>query len=162
MKVNAPATGTPANTDTVTFFDGTTVLGTATLTGGVASYMTSAFAAGTHSITAQYGGDTMPGLRRQHLSGYLRDRAVDVHDDRGDGEQHDPSRGRERYPDRDDYPGDDRAFGSDHRHRAVLRQRGAVNPTAVVVNGTTATYATTALAPGSHSITATYSSSTSP
>jgi hypothetical protein len=41
----------------VTFFDGSTQLGTATLSAGSAPYTTSSLAAGTHSITAQYGGD---------------------------------------------------------------------------------------------------------
>ena len=51
--------GTP--TSTVTFEDGSTVLGTGTLnSSGVATYTTGAFdlAVGTHSITAIYGGDT--------------------------------------------------------------------------------------------------------
>ena len=45
-------------TGTVTFKDGSTVLGTATLNAsGVAYYGTSALTAGTHSITAVYSGD---------------------------------------------------------------------------------------------------------
>jgi RHS repeat-associated protein len=42
----------------VTFKDGTTTLGTATLSGGSATYATSTLAVGSHSITAAYGGDT--------------------------------------------------------------------------------------------------------
>ena len=50
-------TGTP--TGTVTFTDGATTLGTGTLNvSGQASYTTSSLAQGTHSITAQYGGDS--------------------------------------------------------------------------------------------------------
>lgn len=45
-------------TGTVTFLDGTTVFGTGTLSGGVATQLTNSLTAGTHSITAQYGGDT--------------------------------------------------------------------------------------------------------
>jgi YVTN family beta-propeller protein len=53
----APGTGTP--TGTVTFLDGTTTLGTGSLnSSGVATLATSALTAGTHSLTAQYGGDT--------------------------------------------------------------------------------------------------------
>jgi hypothetical protein len=52
----SPGAGTP--TGTVTFMDGTTVLGTATLTNGVAKFSTSSLAQGSHSITATYGGDT--------------------------------------------------------------------------------------------------------
>jgi hypothetical protein len=50
-----PGSGTP--TGTVSFFDGATLLGTATLVGGVAIFTTSALAVGTHSITAVYSGD---------------------------------------------------------------------------------------------------------
>jgi YVTN family beta-propeller protein len=53
----APATGTP--TGTVTFMDGTTALGTGTLdASGNASFSTTSLSAGSHSITAVYGGDT--------------------------------------------------------------------------------------------------------
>jgi hypothetical protein len=52
----APGTGTP--TGTVTFKDGTATLGTGTLTGGTATFSTSALIVGNHSITAVYGGDS--------------------------------------------------------------------------------------------------------
>jgi hypothetical protein len=45
-------------TGTVTFYDGTTLLGTGTLSAGVATYSTSQLTLGTHAITAVYGGDT--------------------------------------------------------------------------------------------------------
>jgi hypothetical protein len=55
----AGGTGSSATpTGTVTFLDGATKLGTGTLTSGSATYATSALVAGSHSITAQYGGDT--------------------------------------------------------------------------------------------------------
>ena len=47
-----------AATGTVTFEDGSTAIGTGTLSGGVATYTTSVLAIGTPSITAVYGGDT--------------------------------------------------------------------------------------------------------
>jgi hypothetical protein len=50
------ALGTP--TGAVNFLDGTTVLGQAALTGHVATLSTSSLAAGSHSITAVYSGDT--------------------------------------------------------------------------------------------------------
>ncbi|MGD0346937.1 MAG: Ig-like domain repeat protein [Terracidiphilus sp.] len=53
-KVTSPA-GTP--TQTVTFLDGTTTIGTGTLSGGVATLTISNLADGAHSITAAYGGD---------------------------------------------------------------------------------------------------------
>ncbi len=45
-------------TGTVTFKDGATTLGTGSVSGGVASFMISSLAIGTHSITAAYGGDS--------------------------------------------------------------------------------------------------------
>jgi streptogramin lyase len=47
--------GTP--TGTVSFYDGTTLLGQEMLSAGVATYTTSALASGAHSITAVYSGD---------------------------------------------------------------------------------------------------------
>jgi hypothetical protein len=53
----APGAGVPSGT--VTFKDGATVLGTASLNvAGVTSVSTSALTVGTHTITASYGGDT--------------------------------------------------------------------------------------------------------
>ena len=43
---------------TVTFRDGSTVLGTVTLVNGVATFSTSSLSMGSHSITAIYNGDT--------------------------------------------------------------------------------------------------------
>ena len=45
-------------TGTVTFFDGAAVLGTAPVSGGTASFSLSTLAAGNHSITASYGGNS--------------------------------------------------------------------------------------------------------
>jgi hypothetical protein len=45
-------------TGTVTFKDDTTVLGTGTLSGGVAIFSTTMLASGVHTITAEYDGDT--------------------------------------------------------------------------------------------------------
>jgi hypothetical protein len=56
VTANLPGAGTP--TGTVTFLDGTTTLGTGTLSGGIASFTSSSLAAGTHGITASYGGNT--------------------------------------------------------------------------------------------------------
>jgi YVTN family beta-propeller protein len=56
VTVVAPGTGTP--TGTVTFLDGATALGTGTLdSSGDATFATSSLAPGAHSITAVYGGD---------------------------------------------------------------------------------------------------------
>ena len=51
----APGSGTP--TGTVTFMDGMTVLGTASLSGGKATFTTSVLAPGSHSILVHYGGN---------------------------------------------------------------------------------------------------------
>jgi hypothetical protein len=45
-------------TGTVTFYDGTTLLKTVALSGRAAKFTTSTLTAGTHSITATYGGST--------------------------------------------------------------------------------------------------------
>jgi hypothetical protein len=51
-----PGSGTP--TGTVTFYNGSTTLGTATLNGtGAASFTTSSLSVGSHSIKVSYGGD---------------------------------------------------------------------------------------------------------
>ena len=52
----SPGAGTP--TGTVQFFNGTTSLGTETLTSGVATLATTALPTGANSITAAYSGDT--------------------------------------------------------------------------------------------------------
>ena len=54
--VNSSGSGTP--TGSVTFNDGSNVLGTGTLSNGTASFTTSALSVSSHSITATYGGDT--------------------------------------------------------------------------------------------------------
>src|SRR5205085_577490 len=53
--VTSSATGTP--TGTVTFQDGASALGTSGRAAGRATFTTSGLTAGTHSITAIYGGD---------------------------------------------------------------------------------------------------------
>ena len=56
VKAVSPGSGTP--TGTVTFMDGSNVLGMGTLSGSVATYSTTGLSVGTHSITAVYSGDT--------------------------------------------------------------------------------------------------------
>jgi subtilisin family serine protease len=58
MTFTATVIGSGVPTGTVTFMDGTTTLGSASLeAGGQATWTTSSLTAGTHSITAVYGGD---------------------------------------------------------------------------------------------------------
>jgi hypothetical protein len=54
--VASTTTGTP--TGTVGFYDGSTLLDTATLSAGVATYSTTSLSSGSHTITAVYSGDT--------------------------------------------------------------------------------------------------------
>ena len=69
------AAGAP--TGSVTFSDGTTVLGSGTLASGVATYTTSSLAAGTHTITASYGGDAgFTGVSSAALSLLVSDFAI--------------------------------------------------------------------------------------
>ena len=56
--VNLTATVTFGATGSVTFHEGATTLGTGTINSGIATLSISSLAGGTHSITAQYGGDT--------------------------------------------------------------------------------------------------------
>src|SRR5581483_2686003 len=44
-------------TGAVTFLDGVTTIGTAAVTGGIATFTTTALGLGDHSVTASYGGD---------------------------------------------------------------------------------------------------------
>jgi len=55
--VVSSAAGAPPDGETVTFMEGSTVLGTGSLTSGSASFATSALPVGTNLITAVYGGD---------------------------------------------------------------------------------------------------------
>ena len=56
VSANAPGSGTP--TGTIAIFVGSTQIGTGTLSGGKATFKTKALVVGTHTITAEYGGDT--------------------------------------------------------------------------------------------------------
>ena len=78
----APGSGTP--TGTVTFMDGATTLGTATLNGRRGTFTTSTLAVGAHSITAVYGGDG--NFNAQHLATALEPgrRQKADHDDGAD------------------------------------------------------------------------------
>ena len=53
-----PAVSAPAPGGSVTVRDGTTVLGTAPVSGGVATFTTSGLSAGGHALSVSYAGDT--------------------------------------------------------------------------------------------------------
>jgi len=56
--VTASLTGRPTPTGTVSFYDGTTLLGTSVLSDGTVAYTPAALAVGTHTIKAVYSGDS--------------------------------------------------------------------------------------------------------
>ena len=56
--VTAVAPGAGTATGMVSFFDGATLLGTASVSGGVATFTTSTLSAGSHALTAVFGGDS--------------------------------------------------------------------------------------------------------
>ena len=59
MTFTATVTASSTPSGSVTFYDGTTALGTGTLNGsGVATYSTSSLGVGAHSITASYAGNS--------------------------------------------------------------------------------------------------------
>ena len=148
--VTSGSPGTP--TGTVTFKDGATTLGTGALNGSAqATFTTSALSTGAHTITASYGGDasfapstsaaisqavhhagstTTPGLlaQPQHVG--------------HDGHLH---RDRERPRPRRGHPSGTVTF----KDGATVLGTGALS-------GGHATFSTSALAVGSHSITAVY------
>ncbi len=50
--------GRPPATGSISFYDGTTLLGTSSLSSGAATYSPASLAVGTHTVTAVYAGDT--------------------------------------------------------------------------------------------------------
>jgi hypothetical protein len=73
--------GLPPPTGTVSFLNGSTVLGTATLNAsGVATLSTTSLAAGTYSLTAQYTGNAS--FLLQHFGCGSGDGERSIHDDR--------------------------------------------------------------------------------
>src|SRR6266446_9148656 len=158
--VTSPVTGTL--TGTVTFQDGATALGMGTLSGGTATFTTSGLTAGTHSITAVYSGDanfaggTSPALMQT---------VNKVGDSTSVASSNNPS-----------------IFGSAVTFTATVKPAtGSGTPTGTVtfndgatvlgagtLSGATATFTTSGLGAGVHSITAIYggdanfASSTSP
>ncbi len=57
FSASVTTTGTTPPTGTVRFYDGATLIGTGTLTGGVATFTTSSLTMGSHTITASFTGD---------------------------------------------------------------------------------------------------------
>lgn len=77
--VSAVAPGVATPTGSVTFSDGTTVLGTGTIgTGGVAAVTVHSFTQGTHTITASYAGDTNLTAATGTVSHRVTDKATTI------------------------------------------------------------------------------------
>ena len=154
VAATAPAAGIP--TGTVTFKDGATTLGTGTLSGTSASFTTSTLSVGAHTITAVYDGDgsfnpsTSPPLTQTVNKGATTTAVTAAPN---------PS-----------------VFGQSVTLTATVAvtapaagtltgtvtfKDGATTLGSGPVSGTTATFATSALTVGSHSITATYDGSAS-
>src|SRR6266516_3324899 len=149
VAVVAPGAGSPSGT--VTFLDGATTLGTGTLSGGIATFTTSALAVGSHSITASYGGDTN---FNGSTSAVLTQTVNKANTTTGVVSSLNPS-----------------TFGQSVTFTATVAvvAPGAVSPSGTVtfldgattlgtgtLSGGTATFTTSTLAAGSHSITASY------
>lgn len=65
--VVSSSSGVPPDGEAVTFFDGDSQLGAGSLSGGLATFTTSTLTAGTHAITATYGGDASFGASSTSL-----------------------------------------------------------------------------------------------
>ncbi len=143
--------GTP--TGTVSFYDGTTLLGTGTLNSGVATYSTSALSVGTHSMTAVYGGDTN---FLGSTSGVLKQVVNQASTTTGLTSSPNPS-----------------SYGQTVTFTATVTGQYGGTPTGTVsfydgttllgtgtLSGGVATYSTSALGIGSHSMTAVYGGDT--
>jgi Bacterial Ig-like domain (group 3) len=139
--------GTP--TGTVTFKDGATTLGTGTLASGAATFATAALAGGSRSITAVYGGDSnYLGSTSSALTQAVNQAGITT----AVASSQNPS-----------------TFGQSVTFTATLSGGGAT-PTGTVtfldgatplgsgpLAGGSATFSTSSLTPGSHSITGVYS-----
>ncbi|HWD07453.1 MAG TPA: Ig-like domain repeat protein, partial [Actinomycetota bacterium] len=142
--------GTPVPAGSVTFFDSSTAIGTGSLSNGNAVFVTSSLAAGGHSITASYGGD--PNFVTS-TSGVLTQTVALNGTATGLTSTPNPS-----------------ALGAEVTFTATVTAPGGGTPTGSVafkegsatlgtapLSGGSAVFTDSALAEGSHSITAVYS-----
>ncbi len=131
----------------MTFKDGATTLCTQTLSSGRATCATSGLAVGSHTISATYGGDPNFASKRRRPD--------------SDGQQGDQRNAAEQQPQSLDL----RSVGDLHRHRQLVGRRttgsvtfkdGATTLCTQTLSSGRATCATSGLAVGSHTISATY------
>jgi len=146
---------TGSATGTVTFMDGATTLGTGTVSGNLATYSSSALAVGTHSITAVYSGDSTYGGSTSATFSQVVNKGSTTTTVASDTN---PS-----------FPGDNVTFTATVSVTApaagtptgtVTFKDGAATLGTGTLSGTTATFSTTSLAVGSHSITAVFAGDT--
>ena len=142
-----PSSGTAMPTGTVTFTDGATTIGSAALNpNGVATFATSSLSAGTHSITAQYGGD---GNHSGSSSTAVSQTVNKANTTTGLASSKNPSTS-----------GDSVTFTATVTPSAatgtVQFLDGATSLGSAALSGGTASLSTSALAAGNHSITAVY------
>lgn len=155
VTVNSPGTGTP--TGSVTFYDAvSTKIGTGTLnTNGVATLTLSTLSAGPHSITAVYGGDANDGTSTSAAVGESITQistTTAVTDSSAS-----PAAGASLTLTATITPG---ATATPGPSGTVTFKDGGVTLGTGTVSGSVATFATSSLATGSHTIVATYSGDT--
>ena len=136
-----------ASTGTVQFSDGATPLGTVALSGGTASFSTAALSVGSHNITAAYGGDS---THAGSTSSVLTETVSPIGTTTSLTSSRNPS-----------------TFGQVVTFTATVSPAGSTGNVqffdggsslgSATVSGGTASLSTSALAVGSHNITATYS-----
>jgi hypothetical protein len=147
-----PASGSGTPTGSVTFMDGTTAIGTGTLNAsGQASFTTSSLSAGSHSITAVYGGDS-------NFTGSTSPVLTQVVGKTGTSTALTSSLNPSAVGQAVTFTATvTPASGSGTPTGTVTFKDGTTTLGTVPLSGTTAVLATSSLAVGSHSITATYS-----
>jgi hypothetical protein len=146
--------GAPPDGEAVTFMKGTKVLGTGTLSGGSASFTTSALAVGTAAINAVYGGDSNFGGSTSKVLKQVVNKATTT---TNLASSQNPSN-----------------FGQSVTFTATVTPQfsgtvkgsvtfydGATALKTVALSGGVAKFTTSTLASGAHNITATYNGSTS-
>lgn len=143
--VTFTATTAAGATGSISFLDGVTVLGSGTVSGGIATFSTSSLAVATHSITASYAGDA-------NHSGSASGALAQVVDQAPTTITLASSANPSTYEDSVTFT----ATVTTGATRSVVFLDGTTVLATQPLAGNTATYATTALTGGSHAITARY------
>jgi hypothetical protein len=153
VSANTSGSGTPGGT--VTFLDGSTALGTGTLSGGVATFTTTALAVGSHSVTAVYGGDAN---HATSTSGALSQAVNPDGTTTALASSADPSASGQSVTFTATVSASSPGAGTPSG--TVTFKDGSTTLGTGTLSGGKATFTTSGLAPGSHSITAVYGGDT--